>query len=97
MTFHCDKCGLCCHLLKDVPQLAAFDRGDGVCKFLRGNLCSIYEKRPDICNVDKMYPAFSSIMSHDEYDELMEASCTRIKEMFKKKTPNKTSEELMGQ
>ena len=86
MTFHCDKCGLCCRLLKDVPQLAAFDRGDGVCKFLHGTLCSIYENRPDICNVDKMYPAFASIMSRDEYDEVMEASCARIKEMFKCET-----------
>ena len=86
MTFHCDKCGLCCRLLKNVPQLAAFDRGDGVCKFLRGNLCSIYENRPDICNVDKMYPAFASIMSRDEYDEVLEASCARIKEMVKCET-----------
>ena len=82
MTFHCDKCGLCCRLLKDVPQLAAFDRGDGVCKYLQGNLCSIYENRPDICNVEKMYPAFASVMSRKEYEEAMVASCARIKEMF---------------
>lgn len=83
MAFHCDKCGLCCHLLKDVPQLAAFDRGDGVCRFLQGNLCSIYESRPDICNVEKMYPAFASVMSREEYDKAMTDSCVKIKEMFK--------------
>ena len=83
MSFHCDKCGLCCRLLKDVPQLVALDRGDGVCRFLQGNLCTIYEKRPDICNVEKMYPAFASIMSREEYDEIMAESCVKIKEMFR--------------
>ena len=82
MTFRCDKCGLCCHLLKDVPQLAAFDRGDGVCRFLQGNLCSIYDKRPDICNVERMYPFFSSVMSRGEYDEAMTAACVKIKDIF---------------
>lgn len=83
MAFHCDKCGLCCRLLMYVPQLAAFDRGDGVCRFLQGNLCSIYESRPDICNVEKMYPAFASVMSREEYDRAMADSCAQIKEMFK--------------
>ena len=83
MAFHCDKCGLCCHLLKDVPQLEAFDRGDGTCRFLQGNLCSIYESRPDICNVEKMYPAFATSMSREEYDKAMADSCVKIKEMFK--------------
>ena len=89
MAFHCDKCGLCCRLLKNVPQLAAFDRGDGVCKFLQGNLCSIYENRPDICNVEKMYPVFASVMSRQEYEEAMVASCAKIKEMFGQATENK--------
>lgn len=83
MAFRCDKCGLCCRLLRYVPQLAAFDRGDGVCRFLQGNLCSIYESRPDICNVEKMYPVFASIMSREEYDRAMSDSCAQIKEMFK--------------
>ena len=83
MCFHCDKCGLCCRLLKNVPQLAAFDRGDGVCRYLaNNNLCEIYDARPDICNVEKMYPAFASVMSRQEYEKAMVASCARIKEMF---------------
>ena len=85
MAFHCDKCGLCCRLLKNVPQLAAFDRGDGICRYLEGSLCSIYENRPDICNVEKMYPAFASIMSREEYEEAMAESCSKIKEMFYQK------------
>ena len=85
MTFLCYKCGLCCRLLKDVPQLAAFDRGDGVCKYLRGSLCSIYENRPDICNVEKMYPSFATLMSREEYDKVMANACSQIKKIFGQK------------
>ena len=28
-----------------------WDRGDGGCKMLKDNLCSIYNERPDICRV----------------------------------------------
>ena len=35
------------------------DRGDGACEHLtEDNLCSIYENRPDFCNVDKNYEMF---------------------------------------
>ena len=83
MTFHCDKCGLCCRSLAFVPQLAAFDRGDGVCRYLaENNLCEIYDARPDICNVEKMYSLFASQMSKEEYYCLMEESCAVLKKKF---------------
>jgi len=55
--FPCTNCGLCCKNIKDVKELKNFDRGDGVCKYLdlKTNLCTIYEIRPDICNIDKMF------------------------------------------
>lgn len=81
MAFHCDQCGLCCHLLKKVPQLATFDRGDGVCRYLKGNLCSIYEHRPTICNVEKMWPAFASVMTREEYEIALMKACAMIKHM----------------
>jgi len=28
-----------------------WDRGDGACKYLENNVCSIYEQRPEICRV----------------------------------------------
>ena len=85
MNFQCDKCGICCKLLKGIPQLAAFDRGDGVCIHLKDNLCSIYESRPDICNVEKMYPFFKDQMSKKEYLKLMTDSCLALKAAFKEK------------
>ena len=80
MKFECDKCGICCKLLKGIPQLAAFDRGDGVCIHLKDNLCSIYESRPDICNVEKMYVFFKEQMSEEEYLQLMSNSCKVLKQ-----------------
>ena len=82
IKFSCDQCGLCCRLISKIPQLAAFDRGDGVCIHLRGTLCDIYEQRPDICNVEKMYNAFSEQMSYSEYIEMMQKSCKLIKQNF---------------
>lgn len=82
VKFSCDQCGLCCQLISEIPQLAAFDRGDGVCIHLRGTLCEIYEQRPDICNVEKMYYAFSEQMSYAEYIEMMEKCCKLIKQNF---------------
>lgn len=82
MNFQCDKCGICCRLLKYVPQLAAFDRGDGVCIHLKDNLCSIYESRPDICNVEKMYDFFKAQISEEEYCQLMTESCKALKKSY---------------
>ena len=56
--FKCDQCGLCCRSLKGNSLYADLDRGDGVCKYLKGNLCSIYEQRPLFCRVDDCYELF---------------------------------------
>ena len=56
--FKCDQCGLCCKSLKENSLYADLDRGDGVCKYLKGNLCSIYEHRPLFCRVDDCYELF---------------------------------------
>ena len=84
MTFKCDCCGLCCRSLKKVPALANFDRGDGVYIHLRDdNLCSIYEHRPEICNVDLMYEKYySSIYTKEEFYKLNEKQCEKIKSWF---------------
>lgn len=79
--FKCDCCGLCCRSLKKVPALANFDRGDGVCIYLQeDNLCSIYDHRPEICNVDLMYERyFSKIYSREVYDQLNTKQCATLK------------------
>lgn len=58
--FPCSQCGECCRHIDLIPLLAPFDRGDGVCVHLRGDLCAIYEDRPEICCVDTMYERYFS-------------------------------------
>jgi Fe-S-cluster containining protein len=53
--FPCTRCGLCCRALKGAPEGCDLDRGDGVCRYLTGTLCGIYESRPLVCNVDALY------------------------------------------
>jgi Fe-S-cluster containining protein len=46
-------------MLKEVPELSEYDRGNGMCRYLtENNLCMIYSNRPVICNVEKMYDLY---------------------------------------
>lgn len=58
MMFKCSACGECCRNLDKSPLYKDLDRGDGTCKYLVGNKCSIYDKRPLFCRVDKCYELF---------------------------------------
>ena len=87
--FECDKCGLCCRCLANNSRIAGtplerWDRGDGVCKHLtEDNLCDIYEHRPDICNVDKLYwQKYSDSMTLEEYYEMQHNACEVIRKTF---------------
>lgn len=68
--FRCDKCGECCRSIGGNPIYADLDRGDGVCKYLIGDLCSIYDRRPVLCNIDECYDLyFKDLVSKEEYYE----------------------------
>jgi Fe-S-cluster containining protein len=48
--------------------LSDFDRGNGVCRYLRNDLCAIYDKRPAICNTREMYNMlFQALMTEEEF------------------------------
>jgi len=80
--FQCDKCGKCCRNLKMSDLYADLDRGDGVCKYLDGNLCSIYDDRPLKCRVDDSYRMFfKDKMSITEYYHLNKEMCNIIKKL----------------
>lgn len=80
---YCDSCGLCCRLIMGIPELVFFDRGDGVCRHLTdANLCEIYDSRPEVCSIDKMYARFAEDMTPEEYYDLMARSCQYLKEHF---------------
>lgn len=78
--FECDKCGKCCRHLDLSPLFSDLDRGDGICKYLEGNLCSIYEKRPLKCRVDDSYDIlFKDSMTLTEFYRLNKEMCKIIK------------------
>ena len=49
--------------------LKEFDRGDGICKYLTDDKkCAIYEERPDLCRIDRMYEkVYSKYFSKQEF------------------------------
>lgn len=60
--FECDKCGECCRNLNKSSLYDELHDGDGICKYLKGNICSIYDKRPILCRVDESYNIFLKIV-----------------------------------
>ena len=78
--FECDKCGCCCRHLDMLPLYAELDSGNGVCRYLDGNLCSIYENRPLLCRIDECYEKFfSEKISLEEYYSLNRQICEMLK------------------
>lgn len=78
--FKCSKCGECCRHIDLIPALAEYDVGTGKCKYLSDSLCSIYNNRPDICNVDVMFEkVYSKYYTKDEFYKLNEICCIKIK------------------
>ena len=87
--FVCTKCGLCCRNIDQIPELAAFHSGNGVCIHLtKDNLCDVYDHRPDICNVEKMYQLkYKALMSKEEYEKMNLEGC---KILLQQQSRNKT-------
>lgn len=79
--FNCDRCGICCRSLDKSELYKFLDRGDGVCRYLNGNLCSIYNQRPLICNVDACYNLYyKNTMTLEEFYNLNYQACKKLKE-----------------
>jgi len=78
--FECDCCGCCCRNLNKSKLYSDLDRGDGICIYLVGNLCSIYEKRPILCRIDECYKLyFYKFMELEEYYKLNKIECEKLK------------------
>lgn len=82
--FKCDGCGECCRHLDRSELYTELDRGDGVCKFLSGNLCTIYKDRPILCNIDKSYELyFSNMYDKETYYQMNYEACEKLKKEMK--------------
>lgn len=82
--FECDQCGACCRHLELSELYEDLDRGDGTCRYLSGNLCSIYENRPLLCRIDECYQKFfREVMSIDTYYQLNHQACQMLRTLEK--------------
>lgn len=81
MIFPCERCGICCKHIDLILQLKQFDSGSGRCiHLMNNNLCAIYDNRPDICNIEKMYDlVYRNHMSEDDYLRLNIEGCKELK------------------
>lgn len=82
LMFECDCCGLCCMNVGMSALYKNLDRGDGVCRYFNSmtKLCTIYDNRPDICNVDKMYKTYyERTMTKEEFYALNYEICRDLK------------------
>lgn len=80
--FECEHCGCCCRNLDKNVLYTSLNRGDGVCIYLRGNDCSIYENRPLLCRVDECYEyMFSHVMTKEEYYRMNKQACKKLREL----------------
>ena len=75
MEFLCSSCGACCRAAgkMDGAKYGLPIKEDGSCANLIGNLCSIYDKRPNICRVDVMTHKRASQSRKSYYIEVTEA------------------------
>ena len=81
--FECKKCGACCRSLAGFEGFEELDRGDGVCVNFdeKTNLCLIYDKRPLLCRVDKIYDEmFADRMTYEDYLNLNYDSCKVLRQ-----------------
>ena len=77
--FKCDCCGECCRNLDKSDIYKQLNRGDGVCKYLVDNKCSIYYERPLECRVDESYKAyFKDTYTLEEYYRLNYEICNQL-------------------
>ena len=87
--FLCDKCGLCCQHIPEIEELKNFHNGNGICIHFdkESYKCKIYETRPNVCRVEKMY----DLVYHKEFktkEEFYTANMT-ICNILKKQHQNK--------
>jgi len=86
MMFPCDKCGACCRSLHRSALYADLDRGDGICRYLTGNLCSIYPQRPLLCRVEDSYHTFfSNALDWETYRRLNQEACVVLRNAEKER------------
>lgn len=79
--FPCNGCGKCCEQIRNSPQTAYLDRGDGTCRHFdeQTRRCLIYQNRPLVCRVEDYYRThLSHIYEWEEFVKLNLAICEQL-------------------
>lgn len=87
MEFNCVSCGECCryiHLVEGLKHLQT----NGVCRHLKGDLCEIYENRPDLCGYDSLFNILKEEISLESYDRLSAQYCLQLQGIKKQRLQN---------
>ncbi len=82
--FPCTQCGVCCQNIKNIPELSEFDLGNGICKYFdfTNKTCEIYDNRPNICRIDKMFELeYYQYFSKKEFYIENAKACNKLQEM----------------
>jgi Fe-S-cluster containining protein len=80
VTFVCEKCGECCRHIESFVEILPHQR-NGICNFLQGDICSIYENRPDLCDFKRAYKYFKEHWAEKEYCKRVTYFCKQLKEL----------------
>lgn len=83
--FPCTSCGICCQNISLIEELKDFDIGNGTCKHYNvHNLkCDIYETRPNICRVEKMFDLkYHKFFSKKEFYVLNAKVCNELQAKY---------------
>lgn len=81
--FPCTVCGECCRRVDHADETRWLDRGDGLCRYFDEKLmlCSIYDVRPAICNIEVMYNSrYSGNMTKLDFYRLNAECCNLMQE-----------------
>ena len=84
MSFTCTACGCCCKRVgQRLDQLQKLDfpyQADekGWCEKLVDNLCTVYDNRPDVCNISKMAEQFED---QGLFYQINAMACNQMQEM----------------
>ena len=84
--FPCTGCGLCCQNITNIEELKTYDLGNGTCKYFDAmNLeCIIYDDRPNICRVDKMFDlVYHKEFTREEFYIGNANICNNLQEQYK--------------
>lgn len=67
-------------LIRDLAKFPYETDEQGVCSKLVDNKCSVYDKRPDVCSVDRSWKLYSKETKEDYYKQNAEICNLLIKE-----------------